>query len=89
MSAAVPTHGAEVVRTEEANGSVWADVWESHDGALALRSTARLCDVDPRLRFVPVDFDGDGRIDVVAFALDGRHLQMWRANDDGSFAIVE
>ncbi len=89
MASAGPAHGAELVRMEEVGGSVWADVWESHDGALSLRSTARLCDVDPRLRFVPVDFDGDGRTDVVAFALDGRRLQMWHGTEDGGFAIVE
>jgi len=90
LIAPAPSHGdARFIRTEVANGSVWADVWESHAGQIALRSTARLCDADPRLRFVPVDLDGDGRLDMVAFALDGKQLQMWRATADGGFSAVE
>jgi hypothetical protein len=82
--AAGPQHGdARFVRTEVADGSVWADVFESHAGTPALRTSTRLADADPRLRFVPVDLDGDGRLDVIAFALDGRALQLWRGTDDG------
>ena len=80
---------ARFIRTEIADGSVWADVWESHAGQSSLRSTVRLTNADPRLRFVPVDVDGDGRMDVVAFALDGRGLQVWRATDDESFERVQ
>ena len=87
--AAQPHHGDErFIRTEVADGSVWADVWESHAGVASLRATVRLRDADPRLRFVPVDIDGDGRLDVVAFAVDGRQLQLWHATDEG-FAVVE
>jgi hypothetical protein len=86
--AASPQHAdARFIRTEVADGSVWANVWESHDGTYSMRATSRLGDADPRLRFVPVDVDGDGRLDVIAFALDGRSLQVWRATDDG-FARV-
>jgi hypothetical protein len=82
--AASPQHGdARFVRTEVADGSVWANVWESHAGEPALRTSTRLADADARLRFVPVDVDGDGRLDVIAFALDGRALQVWRGTDDG------
>jgi hypothetical protein len=80
---------ARFIRTDVADGSVWANVWESHGGATSLRSTVRLGDADPRLRFVPVDVDGDGRLDIVAFALDGRGLQVWRATDDDGFARVQ
>ena len=76
------------VRTQVADGSVWADVWEADSGGASLRATFRLGDADPRLRFVPVDVDGDGRRDVVVFALDGRGLTVWRATDDG-FVRVE
>jgi hypothetical protein len=64
--AAPPVGEARSVRTEVADGSVWADVWESHDGSASLRATVRLRDADPRLRFVCADVDGDGRLDVVA-----------------------
>lgn len=86
--AASPHHGdARFIRTEVADGSVWANVWEQHSGVASLRATVRLRDADPRLRFVPVDVDGDGRLDVVAFALDGRQLQLWHANDEGFTAV--
>ena len=88
-SASHSPRDARFIRTEIADGSVWADVWESCGGATTLRSTVRLADADPRLRFVPVDVDGDGRLDVVAFALDGRGLQVWRATDDESFVRVQ
>ena len=86
---AASTHGADgrFVRTDVADGSVWANVWESHAGDTSLRTTVRLRDADPQLRFVPVDVDGDGRLDVVAFALDGRRLQLWHATDDGFVAV--
>jgi hypothetical protein len=74
---------AQLVRTEVADGSVWADVWETHGGDTALRASVRLAAADARLRYVPVDVDGDGRLDVVAFALDGRGLRVWRASGDG------
>ena len=80
---------ARFIRTEVADGSVWANVWESHDGATSLRSTVRLADADARLRFVPVDVDGDGRLDVIAFALDGRRLHVWRATCDDGFVRVQ
>jgi hypothetical protein len=87
--AAGPQPGdAHFIRTQVADGSVWADVWETHGGSSSVRSTVRLRDADPRLRFVPVDVDGDGQLDVVAFALDGVRLQMWRGTPDG-FARVE
>ena len=87
-SAAAPAHyPAHFVRTEVAHGSVWADVWETHAGQLSMRATTRLRAADPRLRFVTVDVDGDGRTDVVAYALDGRELQVWRATDDGFTAL--
>ncbi|MGZ3407506.1 MAG: hypothetical protein ACXVAN_13750 [Polyangia bacterium] len=89
VAAAGPQHAdARIIRTEVADGSVWADVWESHDGRLALRETTRLGDADPRLRFVPVDVDGDGRLDVVGFAVDGASLQVWRATDDGFVRVL-
>ena len=78
---------AHFVRTEVADGSVWANVWESHAGATSLRTSVRLADADARLRFVPVDVDGDGRLDVVAFALDGQGLRVWRATDDGFLRV--
>jgi hypothetical protein len=74
---------ARFIRTEVADGSVWADVWETHGGDTALRSSVRLAAADARLRYVPVDVDGDGRLDVVAFALDGHGLRVWRATGDG------
>ena len=74
---------ARFVRTEVADGSVWADVWEAHAGKPSLRTSVRLADADERLRYVPVDVDGDGRLDVVAFALDGNGLRVWRATDEG------
>ena len=80
---------ARFIRTEVADGSVWADVWEAHGGDATLRTTVRLADADSHLRFVPVDLDGDGRLDVVAFGLDGARLQMWRGTDDGSFLRVQ
>ena len=80
---------ARFIRTEVADGSVWANVWESHGGVSSLRATVRLTDADARLRFVPADVDGDGRLDVIAFALDGRHLQVWRATDDEGFVRVQ
>jgi hypothetical protein len=88
-SSSSPAHApSHFVRTEVANGSVWADVWDTRDGLLGMRATTRLRDADPRLRFVTVDVDGDGRTDVVAYALDGRELQIWRATADG-FAAVQ
>ncbi len=88
-SALHPPVDGRFVRTEVADGSVWADVWESRGGVTSLRSTVRLTDADPRLRFVPADVDGDGRTDVIAFALDGRTLQVWRATDDDGFLRVQ
>ena len=86
--AAHPASDAHWIRTEVADGSVWADVWESHDGSASLRATVRLRDADPRLRFVSADVDGDGRLDVVAFTRSGQELQVWRGTDDG-FARVQ
>jgi len=90
MASAIHSPGeARFIRTDVADGSVWANIWKSHGGVTSLRATVRLGDADPRLRFVPVDVDGDGRLDVVAFALDGRGLQVWRATDDESFVRVQ
>ena len=86
IAVAAPHDTAHIVRTEEADGSVWVDVFD-HGGAI--RSTVRLCDLDPTRRFVAVDIDGDGRTDVVAYARDGRGLTMWRAADDGTFARLQ
>lgn len=88
-SALHPPVEGRFVRTEVADGSVWADVWESHGGATSLRSTVRLADADPRLRFVAADVDGDGRTDILAYALDGRGLQVWRATDDDGFVRLQ
>jgi len=87
-SASHSPRDARFIRTEVADGSVWADVWETHGGDTSLRSSVRLADADARLRYVPVDVDGDGRLDVVAFALDGRGLRVWRASGD-SFVRVQ
>jgi len=80
---------ARFIRTEVADGSVWANVWETRGGDSSLRSSSRLDDADARLRYVPVDVDGDGRLDVVAFALDGNGLRVWRATVDGGFVRVQ
>ena len=88
-SASPSPRDARFIRTEVADGSVWADVWESHAGCASMRATVRLGDADERLRFVPVDIDGDGRLDVVAFALDGAGLRVWRATDDGGFERMQ
>lgn len=88
-SAAPSPHDARFIRTDVADGSVWADVWETRAGATSLRATSRLGQADPRLRYVPVDVDGDGRLDIVAFALDGRALQVWRATEDDGFVRMQ
>ena len=89
FASAMPTpHDARFIRTDVADGSVWANVWETRAGTTALRASARLGQADPRLRYVPVDVDGDGRLDIIAFALDGR-LQVWRAIEDDSFVRMQ
>ena len=82
-------HDGRFIRTDVADGSVWANVWETRHGAASLRTSARLGDADARLRYVPVDVDGDGRLDIVAFALDGRGLQVWRATEDDGFVRMQ
>ena len=82
-------HEACFIRTEIADGSVWADVWDARGGTCALRSTVRLGRADERLRYVVADVDGDGWLDIIAFARDGRDLQVWRGADDGSFVRIE
>ena len=89
----VATHSpvdGQFVRTQVADGSVWADVWETRGGQASLRSTVRLRAADPSLHFVGVDVDGDGRQDVVAYSLEsgGRRLEVWRADGDG-FTRIE
>src|SRR5690348_4768092 len=76
---------AQFVRTQVADGSVWANVWETRGGQASLRTTVRLRDADPTLRFVGIDVDGDGRQDVIAYSLEsgGRRLEVWRAEGDG------
>lgn len=88
FASATPAEDARFIRTDVADGSVWANVWETHAGSAALRATARLGQADPQLRYVPVDVDGDGRLDIVAFALDGR-LQVWRATEDDGFVRMQ
>jgi hypothetical protein len=88
VAAHTPTDG-QFVRTQVADGSVWADTWQTRGGTTTLRSTVRLCKADPSLRWVGVDVDGDGRQDVVAYSLEdgGRRLQVFRATDDGFVRI--
>jgi hypothetical protein len=89
MFVAAHTPGdATFIRTDVADGSVWANVWETHHGTAMLKSSVRLRDADARLRWVPVDIDGDGRLDLVAFTIGGRHLEVWRGHADG-FTRVE
>lgn len=90
IAAHTPADG-RVVRTQVADGSVWADTWETCRGTTTLRSTVRLRDADPALSWVGVDVDGDGRQDLVAYSLEdgGRRLEVWLADGDNNFRRVE
>lgn len=83
---APPPSGAALVRATVADGSVWADVVRGGD----VVATYRLRAATSRTRWLALDIDGDGRVDLVG--VDGRgfgtRIEIWRATDDGFVAAV-
>jgi len=77
---------AAAVRATVADGSVWADVVRGDE----VVATYRLRAVTPRTRWLALDVDGDGRVDLVG--VDGRGLgtriEIWRATGDGFVAAL-